>query len=89
MLTLTVSTDPIEGFPIPNLGIITKEDLQKDAHLILQVHDELVYEIKEEKAKKIADNIKEIMESVIDPKDIKGITCVANYAIGKNWGELK
>ena len=68
---------------------LTKENLQEDAYLILQVHDELVYEIKKEKAEKIAKEIKKIMESIIDPKDTKGITCAVNYAIGKNWGELK
>lgn len=61
----------------------------KDAFLILQVHDELVYEIRENKAKEIAEEIKKIMESIIDPKDTKGIKCIANFAIGKSWGDLK
>lgn len=68
---------------------LVSEKLDKDAYLILQVHDELVYEIKEEKAKGITEKIKDIMENIIDPKDIKGIRCIANAAIGKNWGELK
>ncbi|HEY4503797.1 MAG TPA: DNA polymerase [Candidatus Paceibacterota bacterium] len=62
---------------------------RQDAFLILQVHDELVYEIRENLVEKIAPEIKKIMESVIDPKDIKGITCEVNYSVGKNWGELK
>lgn len=65
------------------------EKIEKDAYLILQVHDELVYEIKENIAKKVVAKIKEIMESVIDPKDIKGIKAVANFAIGSNWGDMK
>ncbi len=68
---------------------LIKENLQKDAQLILQVHDELVYEIKKEKAEKIAEEIKKIMETVIDPKDIRGVKLMANSAIGNNWGELK
>ena len=68
---------------------LVKNKLDKDAYLILQVHDELVYEIKEGIADKVAKEIKKIMESVVDPKDTLGIIFIANYAIGKNWGELK
>ncbi len=60
-----------------------------NAHLLLQVHDELVYEIKEELIKDLAPKIKKIMESVIDPKDTKGVVCVAEIAIGDNWGEME
>ncbi|MDB5259696.1 MAG: polA [Candidatus Taylorbacteria bacterium] len=68
---------------------IEKEGLRDDASLILQVHDELVYEIREAKAEKIAAGIKEIMETVIDPKDIHGIKLMANGTLGDNWGVLK
>jgi DNA polymerase-1 len=57
--------------------------------VILQVHDELVYEIKETVATKVIPEIKKIMETVVDPKDIYGIVLKANAASGKNWGELK
>ncbi len=62
---------------------------EKDAFLTIQVHDELVLEIRESLVDTIVPEVKKIMESVIDPKDIEGIVCVANSAIGKNWGELK
>lgn len=68
---------------------LIKENLQDKAYLILQVHDELVYEIKEDVAEKIVPEIKKIMETVIDPKETQGIRCVANSVIGKNWAELK
>lgn len=68
---------------------LTSQGLDKDAYLILQVHDELVYEIKKEVAEKVTAEIKKIMENVIDPKDISGIKCLVGFAIGNNWGELK
>ncbi len=68
---------------------IDSNNLQDKVYLILQVHDELVYEIKQNIAEEVAGEIKKIMENVIDPKDIKGIRCVANSVIGNNWGELK
>lgn len=62
---------------------------EKDAYLTLQVHDELVLEVRENLVDIVVPEVKKIMESVIDPKDIDGITCLANAAIGRNWGELK
>jgi DNA polymerase-1 len=83
---------PIQGTNADIIKIAMKridDEIGDDADLILQVHDELVYEIKKEKAEKVSERIKTIMESIIDPKDIKGIKCIANAAIGTNWGDLK
>lgn len=68
---------------------LISKGFDKDAYLILQVHDELVYEIRENMAEKIVGEIKNIMENVIDPKDIKGVRCTVGFAIGKSWGDLK
>jgi DNA polymerase-1 len=68
---------------------LKKEKLEKDVHLTLQVHDELVYEVKKELAEKVAKKIKNIMETVIDPKDTAGIVCEANASVGDNWLEMK
>ena len=65
------------------------QGFSEDAQLLLQVHDELVYEIKEEKVKEISKEIKNIMESVIDPKDIYGIELLVDVSVGDNWGEMK
>jgi DNA polymerase-1 len=68
---------------------LVSNNLQNDVSLILQVHDELVYEIREGMTEKIVPEIKKIMESVIDVKDSKGIPLTANANVGKNWGEMK
>ncbi|MEI6304475.1 MAG: DNA polymerase [Candidatus Taylorbacteria bacterium] len=68
---------------------IEKEGLQEDVFLTLQVHDELVYEMRESAVEKVAPQIQKIMESVIDPKEVSGVVLKASYAVGKNWGELK
>ncbi len=60
----------------------------EDARLLLQVHDELVYEIKKEKVKEIALCIKEIMEAVVTPEETGGIVCAVEIKSGPNWGEL-
>jgi DNA polymerase-1 len=68
---------------------ITKEKLEDDVFPLLQVHDELVFEIRDDKAEEVSQRILEIMESVIDPKDIQGVTLKAERSLGANWGELK
>jgi len=68
---------------------IESKGLEKDVYLLLQVHDELIYEINEKLLPKVAEDIKSIMEEVINPKDIFDIVMKAEYAIGNTWGELK
>jgi len=59
-----------------------------DARLILQVHDELVYEIREEDAKALAADIKQIMEEVLPGQEANGVPIIAEGKLGKNWGEM-
>jgi DNA polymerase-1 len=68
---------------------IQKEGLEKDVFPLLQVHDELIYEIKKDKAEMAVKQIEKIMESVIDEKTSKGVILEAKGHTGANWGELK
>ena len=70
------------------------EKLENNVFPLLQVHDELVYEIRadgKEKAspEKVVAEIEKIMQSVMDLKDTKGVTLASHASIGNNWGELK
>jgi len=66
-----------------------KEGSKGDAHMLLQVHDELVFEIKDSKVGELAPKIKEIMEGIVPEKDRKGIPFVAEGKAGGNWGEMQ
>ncbi len=68
---------------------IKSKGLEKDVRLLLQVHDELVYEVKENIVESVAPEIKKIMQSVIDPKKTSGVTLSANASVGDNWNETK
>ena len=68
---------------------LVSKDLRQEARLLLQVHDELVYEIKENIIDSVAPEIKKIMENIIEPKKVYGIVCLSNAAKGDNWAELK
>jgi DNA polymerase-1 len=67
---------------------ISEKGLDGDVRMLLQVHDELLFEIKKGKETKIAPEIKRIMESVIDPSKIGGVVCSAEFETGNTWGEL-
>ncbi len=67
---------------------VSGKNLDKDIRLLLQVHDELVYEVKEGIVKSAAPEIQKLMENVIDPKKTSGIVCAANIHVGSNWGEM-
>lgn len=87
---------PLQGTQadIIKLAMIRVDELlatqgKKDsARLLMQVHDELIYEIDERDAEATAREIAHIMETVVAPKELKGVPIVAEVSIGKNWGEL-
>jgi DNA polymerase-1 len=51
--------------------------------LLLQVHDELLFECPEEDAEQMADDIKQIMEGVHK----LNVPLKVNVGIGKNWDD--
>lgn len=55
-----------------------------DIRMILQVHDEIILEVKENIADKVAKKIEEIMESAYKLK----VPLIASIKIGENWGEI-
>ena len=58
-----------------------------DAHMLLQVHDELVFEIKENTIEESIKLIKYIMENThLKYKDFK-VPLTVDYGIGNTWGE--
>lgn len=81
---------PIQGTAaeILKLAMIKIEEIFKNSNevsLLLQIHDELVFEIEETKVKEITDKLIEIMENIVDI----GVNLECNYKVGKNWYNLK
>ena len=68
---------------------LKEEKLLDKVRLILQIHDELVYEADETIVKKIATKIEKIMEDVIPLKESKGVVMKASSTVGENWKEMK
>lgn len=60
------------------------EDGRVDALMILQVHDELVFEVREDRVRSEARKLRKIMEQVYALR----VPLVVSVEAGKNWGEL-
>jgi DNA polymerase I len=91
---------PIQGSAadIMKLAMIHSEDMLKkaglhsDARLLLQIHDELVYEIKDELIDKASKVIQEAMENCIPKKfldKLETIPFTVSVASGKRMGDAK
>jgi DNA polymerase I len=70
-------------------NFILENNLQEKIYLILQIHDELIYEIEENLVEEVAPKIKEIMQNIIPLEKISGVPIIVNSVAGPNWGELK
>lgn len=56
-----------------------------EAQMLLQVHDELIFEVKKERAKELADMVREVMEGVVE----LSIPLKVDVGTAENWFDLK
>jgi len=70
-------------------GLISARGWRADAKLLLQVHDELVYEISAAKAGEIVPALRQAMENVADRDQFGGVPIIAEASVGPNWGALE
>lgn len=61
------------------------QDEQIDGAMLLQIHDELIFEIKEEIVEETAHKLKQMMENVME----LSVPLECSVSIGDSWGELK
>lgn len=67
------------------VNIAKDQWLAANTRMLLQVHDELVFEVADDKIKEAATKIKDIMENVYQLV----VSLKVDIEIGENWGELK
>ncbi|MEK7572701.1 MAG: DNA polymerase, partial [Patescibacteria group bacterium] len=71
---------------------LKKADVLNQARLVLQIHDELVYEIKENIIEKTAKIIEQAMETVLERSYLHYKTDIplsVHYGFGDNLGQVK
>jgi len=64
-------------------SMIIDENL--DARLLLQIHDELIFEIEDSKAQELSERFAHVMKNIYD----LNVPLECSVSIGNNWGELK
>jgi len=60
-------------------------DESLEAHMLLQIHDELIFEIKKEEVEKISKRFVHVMENIWELE----VPLVCSVSVGDSWGELK
>lgn len=68
--------------------MIAEKEWGEKVKLILQVHDELVYEVDESIAHEVAREIKRVMEGVAPQTELAGVPIVAEAKKGKDWSDM-
>jgi DNA polymerase-1 len=61
----------------------------EDAHLLLQVHDELVYEIRNSRVAELAEKIRSEMERALPEEYTEGVPVIAEAKAGSDWGSME
>lgn len=69
--------------------MLAEREAQKDAYLLLQVHDELIYEIADVRVAELAPHIRATMASILSLEETKGVPLTAKAAAGPSWADLK
>jgi DNA polymerase-1 len=88
---------PIQGTAadIVRIAMVRISDYLKDAKLtdevkmLLQIHDELVFEIKDGAVEKNIPALLKIMHGVLAGKETFGVPMEAEVKTGPSWGDLK
>ncbi len=82
---------PLQGTAadLIKMAMIKAEELikgrEEEIRMLLQVHDELIFEVKKDKLDYYAPKIKKIMQEVLKLR----VPIIVDESRGENWGELK
>lgn len=68
---------------------ITENKLEKKVRMLLQVHDELVFEIKDKDLSGVVPDIKKIMESSLSSLETHKVPLLVDVEVGDNWRDLE
>jgi DNA polymerase-1 len=61
------------------------QDKGLDAFMLLQIHDELIFEVREEEVEEISGKFVHIMEHIFE----LNVPLECSVSVGESWGELK
>jgi DNA polymerase I len=67
---------------------LKKKKLTDEVKLVLQIHDEIIFEMEEKYVDAVRVEIQKIMEDVMTPEQTKGVPVLTNSAVGDSWGKM-
>ncbi len=82
------SADIIKLAMVNMARTIGEHSLYDDVYLVLTVHDELIFEVRESKLALVAALVRDTMEHVMTSEETKGVPLVVEVESGPNWGEM-
>lgn len=81
------AADIIKKAMVDTERMVHKRGWSDDARLLLQVHDELVYEVRSERVSEMVPEIARVMESVVQGDGLSGVPLTVSASVGDTWGE--
>lgn len=81
-------SDIIKSAMVRINGIIESQ-FKNDAALVLQIHDELIFEVSNETIDDFIPKVEKAMGSVLTPKETNGVPITVSIEMGDNWGEME
>jgi DNA polymerase-1 len=83
------AADVIKKATVDADRMLSREGQQENVRLLLQVHDELVYEVKADLVDSMAQKLRHVMCAVVMPEQLGGVPLVVDAKTGKNWGDME
>lgn len=83
------AADVIKKASVSVQEFLDKKNKNKEAFLLLQVHDELIFEVKDEFLKNFIDSVVNIMESVLEKEGYSEVPLEVHVKKGKSWGKME
>lgn len=68
---------------------LSKENLKDKVKLVLQIHDEIIFEVEEKCLEAVKKNIPTIMREALSEQERKGVPILTDCEVGDSWGQMK
>lgn len=68
---------------------LKKENLKDKVKLVLQIHDEIIFEVEDDTVEYIQKSVPKIMEGVLADDERKGVPILTDCEVGASWGQMK
>lgn len=68
---------------------LKRENMKDKVKLVLQIHDEIIFEVEDAAVDFVKNTIPKIMEEVLDVHERSGVPILTDCEVGVSWGQMK